>query len=67
VLFTSVLDLGFWSYTTVVAAATEPFQPVIGDPESIAVRWIPVAAVETYPLHPGFANSWPELRSRLRG
>ncbi|MCU1634939.1 MAG: hydrolase [Cryobacterium sp.] len=66
VQFTSVLDLGFWSYTTVVAEAMEPFQPVIGDPESITVRWVPVAAVETYPLHPGFALSWPELRARLR-
>ena len=64
--FTSVLDLGFWSYTTVVVQATTRFEPVIGDPESIALRWVTPAAVEELPLHPGFAASWPGLRARLR-
>lgn len=63
--FTSVLDLGFWSYTTVVARATEVFEPVIGDPESIALRWVRLACVEELPLHPAFAESWPRLRPRL--
>jgi len=35
VLFTSVLDFGYWSYTTVVLLVTDPFEPVISDPESI--------------------------------
>jgi len=64
-LFTSVLDLGFWSYTTVVVEAAERFEPVIGDAESVALRWVPVDEVETLPLHPGFAASWPSLRERL--
>jgi 8-oxo-dGTP diphosphatase len=65
-LFTSVLDLGFWSYTTVVVEASERFEPIIGDAESIALRWVPVDEVDSLPLHPGFAASWPSLHSRLR-
>lgn len=65
VQFTSVLDLGFWSYTTVVVHATARFEPVISDRESIALRWVPIPEVDELPLHPGFAESWPELRARL--
>ncbi|TFC52072.1 NUDIX hydrolase [Cryobacterium sp. TMT1-21] len=65
VQFSSVLDLGFWSYTTVVVRATEPFDPVISDQESIALRWVPTEQVGDLPLHPGFAASWPALRARL--
>jgi 8-oxo-dGTP pyrophosphatase MutT (NUDIX family) len=65
VIFTSVLDLDFWSYTTVVAQATESFEPVMGDEESQELRWVPVDAVELLPLHPGFAASWPTLRVQL--
>ncbi|MBD8519110.1 NUDIX domain-containing protein [Plantibacter sp. CFBP 8804] len=63
--FDSVLDLGFWSYTTVIVEAVQPFEPVVSDPESIALAWVPLAEVETLPLHPGFADSWPGLRSQL--
>jgi 8-oxo-dGTP diphosphatase len=65
VLFTSVLDLGYWSYTTVVVLVTEPFDPVISDPESIELLWIPLADVGRQELHPGFAAAWPALRERL--
>ena len=65
--FSSVLDLGFWSYTTVVVLALEPFEPVISDRESIALRWVPTELVDELPLHPGFARSWPALRARLDG
>ena len=64
-LFTSVLDLGYWTYTTVVVEASERFEPIIGDAESIALRWVPVDVVDELPLHPGFAASWPSLRLRL--
>lgn len=67
VLFTSVLDLGFWSYTTVVAEAVRPFEALVADPESIELRWVDVSGVTELPLHPGFAASWPELRARLAG
>jgi len=65
VLFTSVLDLGFWSYTTVVAEALEQFEPIIGDAESDALRWVPVADVGGLELHPGFGAAWPELAEHL--
>ncbi len=64
-LFTSVLDVGYWSYTTVVVAVTAPFEPVISDPESLELQWVPVDEVDSKELHPGFATSWPELRRRL--
>lgn len=63
--FISVLDLDIWSYATVVADVTAPFEPVISDPESRELAWVPVDAVESYPLHPGFAAAWPALRSLL--
>ncbi len=66
VIRTSVLDLGFWSYTTVVAEATVAFEPVIADAESLALAWVPVDEVEGLPLHPGLADSWSDLRGSLR-
>lgn len=65
VLFTSVLDVGYWSYTTVVVFVEKPFDPVISDPESIELQWVPLADVENKELHPGFAASWPALRRRM--
>jgi len=63
--FTSVLDLGIWSYTTVIADVIVPFEPVISDPESVALEWVPIDEVESRPLHPGFGRAWPELRKLL--
>ncbi|WP_282858629.1 NUDIX domain-containing protein [Pseudoclavibacter helvolus] len=64
-LFTSVLELGFWRYTTLVARVTDPFDPVIADAESLELRWVPIDDVDALPLHHGFAASWPGLRSAL--
>jgi 8-oxo-dGTP pyrophosphatase MutT (NUDIX family) len=66
-LFTSVVDLDVWSYTTVVARAVTPFEPVISDRESEALEWVGVTAVDDLLLHPGFASSWPRLRPHLAG
>ena len=63
--FTSTLDLGFWSYTTVVVDVATPFDAVIADSESIEVRWVPIDEVSTLPLHPGFESAWPALRTGL--
>lgn len=63
--FESVLDLGIWSYSTLVADVTTPFEPVISDPESVALEWVAVDRVEQLPLHPGFAAAWPALRAAL--
>jgi len=65
VRFVSVFDLGFWSYTTVVTEATESFEPVIGDAESIALRWVRPEEITELPLHPGFAASWPALQVKI--
>ena len=65
VRFTSVLDLGYWSSTTVVADAADRVTPVVSDPESIELRWVPIADVGDLPLHPRFAEAWPGLRDRL--
>ncbi|MBO0981938.1 NUDIX domain-containing protein [Microbacterium sp. SD291] len=63
--FTSVLDLGIWSYTTVVADVLVPFEPVISDPESVALEWVPLDEVTSRRLHPGFGAAWPRLRALL--
>ena len=65
VLFTSVFDVGYWSYTTVAVRVVEPFEPAITDPESIELRWIPLGNVARLNLHPAFAASWPALSGRL--
>ena len=65
VLGTSLFDLGYWSYTTVLARADELFTPIVGDAESDALRWVPFDDVTTLPLHPGFGAGWPDLRLRL--
>ncbi len=62
---TAVLDLGFWTYTTVVGRASRPFDPVIADRESLALSWIPLDQVLDLPLHPGFGASWPALRDAI--
>lgn len=61
----SVLDLGVWSYTTVVGDVTVPFEATISDPESRALAWVPAGSVSDYPLHPGFAASWRRLQPLL--
>lgn len=61
----SVLDLGYWSYSTLVGDVVEPFEPVISDPESHELAWVPVDEVDRRPLHPGFEDAWPRLRELL--
>lgn len=63
--FLSVLDLGIWSYTTLVGDVVEPFDAEISDPESHELAWVPPRSVAEYPLHPGFAGSWERLRALL--
>ncbi len=63
--FTFTIDRGGWTYTTVIAEVIQPFTPEITDPESKALEWVPVDAVENYELHPGFHRTWPLLRTLL--
>jgi 8-oxo-dGTP pyrophosphatase MutT (NUDIX family) len=65
VLGSKVYDIGYWSYTTVLAKASRLFEPVMGDAESADLAWVPFADVAALPLHPGVAASWPELRATL--
>lgn len=59
----SVLDLGYWSYTTLVGDVAVPFHPTISDPESRELAWVAVDEVTRHPLHPAFAESWERLRA----
>lgn len=61
----SVYDAEVWTYSTLVADVVTPFEPVISDPESRELAWVPLDGVESHPLHPGFAAAWPLLRSLL--
>lgn len=58
-------DVGYWSYTTVLGRIDRAFEPVVGDAESIELRWVPRAEVAALPLHPGFASNWEALAPRL--
>lgn len=64
-IFEHVLDLKFWSYTTVVARVVTPFEAEVTDPESNELRWVPLNEVHDLELHPGFASAWPELKQRI--
>ena len=62
-----VVDLGVWSYTTVIAQVIEPFEAVIGDQESVELAWVELARVTDRDLHPAFAAAWPALLEVLAG
>jgi 8-oxo-dGTP diphosphatase len=51
-----------WSYTTVIADATEPIS-VQPNQESAELAWVPESEVEALDLHPAFALTWPGLRA----
>lgn len=56
-------DHGGWSYTTVYADVPRPLATV-ANRESRELVWVPVGDVDSLPLHPGFASSWPQVRVR---
>jgi 8-oxo-dGTP diphosphatase len=58
-------DHGGWAYTTVVARAELQLPVHALDRESTDVRWVAAEGVPRLPLHPGFALTWPELRTLL--
>lgn len=62
VLATTVsTDHGDWTYTVVVGRARDDVGAHAANAESAAVRWVPHEDVAALPLHPGFADSWPDL------
>ncbi|MEE2031000.1 NUDIX hydrolase [Rhodococcus chondri] len=54
---------GGWTYTTVIADTRTPLGTTPNG-ESTELRWVAEADVETMPLHAGFAEAWPALRTR---
>ncbi|MFI6513558.1 NUDIX domain-containing protein [Streptosporangium sp. NPDC050855] len=54
-------DHGGWSFETVIAEASGLLPVAPANSESIALRWLPVEKVTTRNLHPGFAETWPEV------
>jgi 8-oxo-dGTP diphosphatase len=58
-------DHGGWSYQTFVAESTARLPVHAASPEIIEARWVAAADVASLPLHPGFAERWPELRGAL--
>jgi 8-oxo-dGTP pyrophosphatase MutT (NUDIX family) len=56
---------GGWSYTTVLVRTVSPLDLRPANTESIDVRWWAIDAVESLPLHRGFAHTWPHLRHLL--
>ena len=62
---TFVDDHGGWSYVTVRAETARSPAAEARSPESIDVARLPRDEVDTRPLHPGFAASWPALRPQV--
>jgi 8-oxo-dGTP diphosphatase len=58
-------DHGGWAYHTVLAQAPEPLRVRADGYESDEAVWLPVGEVDQLDLHPGFAASWPVLRTEL--
>ncbi len=58
-------DHGGWSYQTLVAAAAAAFGVQVVGGEAAEAAWVPVSRVETLPLHPGFAETWPTIRGAM--
>ena len=57
-------DHGGWSYVTVVAHALVPIEKLAAHAlaETVGIAWVPDDEVTDYPLHPGFAATWPITR-----
>jgi 8-oxo-dGTP diphosphatase len=54
-----------WKYETVIARAAANLVAHEVNDESHEVRWVEIETVNELPLHPSFANSWPELKKLL--
>jgi len=64
-LHTFTDDHGSWKYETVIAKASNDLVAHEVNDESHEVRWVEIETVYELPLHPSFANSWPELKQLL--
>jgi septum formation protein len=62
-----VVDHGPWSYTYVIAAVGDRPDLVPSDQETEALAWVAIDQVTAYPLHPLFAQAWPDLLTHAVG
>ncbi len=58
-------DHGGWTYQTVLANAPRLVRALAVSEETKEVAWVPVGAVSSLRLHPGFAEQWNVLRAAL--
>ena len=59
-------DHGLWSYHTVIAQAHPELVAHEANDESKEVAWIAFDEVISKNLHPSFANTWPQLLTKLK-
>ncbi len=55
-------DHGGWEYVTIVAHVVGDLS-IVPNAESAELRWVTESEVTGLMLHPGFARSWPSLRT----
>lgn len=58
-------DHGPWRYHTILAIADPALIAHEMNDESLEVKWISINKVEEQVLHPSFAKTWPQLKSKL--
>jgi 8-oxo-dGTP pyrophosphatase MutT (NUDIX family) len=58
-------DHGGWSFETVIAEASGLLNAIPANSESLELRWLTPAQIATKLLHPGFAETWPEVSLAL--
>lgn len=56
-------DHGGWTYTTVVVRAFRAPPVAVRGAESTELRWVRTDRLEELELHPGFATTWPQVRT----
>lgn len=60
-------DHGDWRYDTIIAYADQELIPHHMNDESQELRWINWSDINSMPLHPSFATSWPAVHAILKG
>ena len=58
-------DHGPWRYHTILAIADPALIAHEMNDESLEVKWISINKVKEQVLHPSFAKTWPQLKSKL--
>jgi 8-oxo-dGTP pyrophosphatase MutT (NUDIX family) len=56
-------DHGGWSYTTVALRVPAMLSVAVRGGESVELSWVRADLLHTVALHPGFAASWPAVRT----